>query len=253
LRFFVLVAVAVALMLVGAVTLTGGGAVSIGGAVLLAALLCLAVYDLVQRKHSVLRNYPVAGHLRFLLEAIPPELQQYFIERNYDGRPYDRDTRTVIYERAKGIHGEQAFGTERDLAEPGYEWLLHSNATLDPPDDPPRVRIGGPDCSQPYEMALLNVSAMSIGALSANAIRALNGGARLGGFAHDTGDRQRLLRRTHEGRPLRPGDVRRQGSSRAGQVRLAEALPRRKARDRRRPSRIEGLGGDRRGARGPQG
>jgi glutamate synthase domain-containing protein 2 len=188
LRFFVLVAVAVALVLVGAVTLTGGGAVSIGGAVLLAALLCLAVYDLVQRKHSVLRNYPVAGHLRFLLEAIRPELQQYFIERNYDGRPYDRDTRTVIYERAKGIHGEQAFGTERDLAEPGYEWLLHSNATLDPPDDPPRVRIGGPDCSQPYEMALLNVSAMSFGALSANAIRALNGGARLGGFAHDTGE-----------------------------------------------------------------
>jgi glutamate synthase domain-containing protein 2 len=188
LRFFVLVVVAAALVLVGVATLAGGGAVSIGGAVLLAALLCLAVYDLVQRKHSVLRNYPVAGHLRFVLEAIRPELQQYFVERNYDGRPYDRDTRTVIYERAKGIHGEQAFGTERDLAEPGYEWLLHTNAPLDPPDDPPRVRIGGPDCTQPYEIALLNVSAMSFGALSANAIRALNGGAQLGGFAHDTGE-----------------------------------------------------------------
>jgi glutamate synthase domain-containing protein 2 len=187
-RFFALVAIAVALVVVGAAALTSGGSAGIAGAVLLGALLCLAVYDLVQRKHAVLRNYPVAGHLRFLLEAIRPELQQYFIERNYDGRPYDRDTRTVIYERAKGIHGEQAFGTERDLAEPGYEWLLHTNAPLEPPDDPPRVRIGGPDCTQPYEMAILNVSAMSFGALSANAIRALNGGARLGGFAHDTGE-----------------------------------------------------------------
>jgi Conserved region in glutamate synthase len=131
---------------------------------------------------------PSPGHLRFLLEAIRPEIQQYFVERNYDGRPYDRDTRNVIYQRAKGVHGEQAFGTERDVAEPGYEWLLHTNAPVDPPDDPPRVRIGGPQCGRPYDMALLNVSAMSFGALSANAIRALNGGARLGGFAHDTGE-----------------------------------------------------------------
>jgi len=166
----------------------GGGVPSIAGLVVLTVLLCVATYDLVQRRHSILRNYPIAGHLRFLFEAIRPEIQQYFIERNYDGRPYDRDTRTVIYERAKGIHGEQAFGTERDVAAPGYEWLLHTNAALDPPDRPPRVRVGGPDCTKPYEMALLNVSAMSFGALSANAIRALNGGARLGGFAHDTGE-----------------------------------------------------------------
>ncbi len=91
-------------------------------------LLLLALYDLIQRRHSILRNYPVVGHLRFLLERIRPELQQYFIERNFDGRPYDRDTRTVIYERAKGIHGEQAFGTERDVNEVGYEYLVHSTA-----------------------------------------------------------------------------------------------------------------------------
>jgi glutamate synthase domain-containing protein 2 len=188
LRFFVVVAIAGSLVLVGLAALAGGGVVSIVGTVLLGMLLTLAIHDVLQRRHSILRNYPVAGHLRFLFEAIRPEMQQYFIERNYDGRPYDRDTRTVIYERAKGIHGEQAFGTERDLAEPGYEWLLHSAAALDPPEDPPRVRIGGPDCTRPYEMALLNVSAMSFGALSANAIRALNGGARLGGFAHDTGE-----------------------------------------------------------------
>ena len=188
LRFFVGLVIAALLVLAGAGAAAGGGVVSVVAAVGLALLLGLAIYDLFQRKHSILRNYPVAGHLRFLFEAIRPELQQYFIERNYDGRPYDRDTRTVIYERAKGIHGEQAFGTERDMAAPGYEWLLHTNAALDPPDAQPRVRIGGPDCTQPYAMALLNVSAMSFGALSANAIRALNGGARLGGFAHDTGE-----------------------------------------------------------------
>lgn len=188
LRFFVLVVAAIGLAAAGAAALAGGGALSIAGGVLLALLVGLAVYDVVQRRHSILRNYPVAGHLRFLFEAIRPEIQQYFIERNYDGRPFDRDTRTVIYERAKGIHGEQAFGTERDVAAQGYEWLLHSNAALDSAGEPPRVRVGGPECTRPYDMALLNVSAMSFGALSANAVRALNGGARRGGFAHDTGE-----------------------------------------------------------------
>jgi glutamate synthase domain-containing protein 2 len=148
----------------------------------------LAWYDVTQRRHSILRNYPVVGHMRFLLEKIRPEMQQYFIERNYDGKPYDRDTRTVVYERAKGLKAEQPFGTEREVNEVGYEWVLHSNAPKDPPRDPPRVRVGGPDCTKPYDMALLNVSAMSFGALSANAIRALNAGAREGGFAHDTGE-----------------------------------------------------------------
>jgi glutamate synthase domain-containing protein 2 len=148
----------------------------------------LAGYDVVQKKHAVLRNYPVVGHLRYLLEKIRPELQQYFIERNYDGRPYDRDIRTVIYERAKGIHGEQAFGTERMVNAVGYEWLLHSSAPREPDKEQPRVHVGGPDCTQPYDMALLNVSAMSFGALSANALRALNAGAARGGFAHDTGE-----------------------------------------------------------------
>ncbi|HVV29984.1 MAG TPA: FMN-binding glutamate synthase family protein [Mycobacteriales bacterium] len=151
-------------------------------------LVGLGLHDLLQRRHSVLRNYPVIGHLRYLLEAIRPEMQQYFIERNYDGRPYDRDTRTVIYERSKGIHGEQAFGTERDVNEVGYEFLLHSTVPVPQATEPPKVLVGGPDCGQPYPMALLNVSAMSFGALSANAIRALNKGAAMGGFAHDTGE-----------------------------------------------------------------
>lgn len=159
-----------------------------GAALGVAGLAAVAVHDLVQKKHAVLRNYPVLGHARFLLEDIRPELQQYFIERNWDGRPYDRDVRSIIYERAKGIHGEQAFGTERDVNEMGYEYLVHSVAPVPELKEPPRVRIGGPDCTQPYDMSLLNVSAMSFGALSANAIRALNKGAALGGFAHDTGE-----------------------------------------------------------------
>jgi glutamate synthase domain-containing protein 2 len=136
----------------------------------------------------VLRNYPVVGHLRYLLELVRPELQQYFIERNFDGRPYDRDTRSIIYQRAKGIEGVKAFGTERNVNEVGYEYLVHATAPVPLPPEPPRVRIGGPHCTQPYDMALLNVSAMSFGALSANALRALNVGASAGGFAHDTGE-----------------------------------------------------------------
>jgi len=156
--------------------------------VIFGLLLLLGLYDLLQRRHSILRNFPVLGHMRFLLEEMRPEVQQYFIERNYDGRPYDRDTRTVIYERAKGINGEQAFGTERDVNAVGYEYIVHSTAPLEPPAEQPRVLVGGPDCTKPYRMALLNVSAMSFGALSANAIRALNAGAAAGGFAHDTGE-----------------------------------------------------------------
>lgn len=155
---------------------------------ILLVLLAIALFDVVQRKHSILRNYPLIGHLRFLFEDIRPELQQYFVERNYDGRPYDRDTRSAIYQRAKGIKEEQPFGTERDVYETGYEYLVHSTAPVDPPEHEPRVRIGGRDCTQPYEMSLLNVSAMSFGAISANAILAMNAGARRGGFAHDTGE-----------------------------------------------------------------
>jgi glutamate synthase domain-containing protein 2 len=157
-------------------------------AAVVGALAALAWYDVVQKRHSILRNYPVVGHMRFLLEKIRPEIQQYFIERNIDGRPYDRDTRSVIYERAKGIHGEKAYGTELDVNEVGYEFVLHSSAPREPDTEQPRVRVGGPACTKPYDMALLNVSAMSFGALSANAIRALNAGARRGGFAHDTGE-----------------------------------------------------------------
>jgi len=161
---------------------------AIGAIATASALAAVAAYDTLQKRHSVLRNYPIAGHLRYGLEKLRPELQQYFIERDWDGRPFNRSARTIVYERAKGTDGEQSYGTEKDVYEVGHEYLVHSVTPLPVPDEHPRVSIGGPDCSKPYSMSLLNVSAMSFGALSSNAILALNKGAALGGFAHDTGE-----------------------------------------------------------------
>jgi glutamate synthase domain-containing protein 2 len=168
--------------------LTGGWAWWVVGALVVAAGL-LGVYDLIQKHHSVTRNYPIVGHMRFLLEEIRPEIRQYFIEANTEGRPFDRELRDLVYDRAKGNHGEEPFGTQRDVNAVGYEFVAHSLRAKPKPDGPqPRVRLGGPHCTQPYDIALMNVSAMSFGSLSGNAIEALNGGAALGGFAHDTGE-----------------------------------------------------------------
>lgn len=157
-------------------------------AVPLGLLAAVGVWDLLQPRHAILRSYPILGHVRFLMEFIRPEIQQYFIESNTDGKPFDREIRDMVYERAKGTKSDEPFGTERDVHAVGYEFLRHSLRARFAPDIAPRVRIGGPDCTQPYDIALLNVSAMSFGALSANAILALNGGAARGGFAHDTGE-----------------------------------------------------------------
>jgi glutamate synthase domain-containing protein 2 len=187
LRFFV-VGVLAFLSLVTVVAAAIGGPGWWLLVVVLLALLGVGIHDLVQKQHSILRNYPVLGHMRFLMEGLRPELQQYFIERNTDGTPFDRNTRSAIYQRAKGTKEEQPFGTERNLYAVGYEYLVHSTRPVDVMKDVPRVHIGGPGCTKPYDMALMNVSAMSFGALSANAIEALNKGAALGGFAHDTGE-----------------------------------------------------------------
>lgn len=157
----------------------------------LAGLAALGTWDLVQTSHTILRTYPILGHFRFLFERIRPEIQQYFIESNTEATPYDRETRDMVYRRAKGVKSDEPFGTLRDVNAIGYEFLRHSlRARLaDKTDNQAlRVTLGGPDCSQPYDIALLNVSAMSFGALSANAIESLNGGAARGGFAHDTGE-----------------------------------------------------------------
>ena len=157
------------------------------GAVPLLLLAATGVYDVTQQRHSVLRNYPVLGHLRYLMEALRPELQQYFIERDNDGRPFAHDTRAIVYERAKGTKDQDPFGTELNTYAEGYEHFDHSMRPLRVTDTTPSVRVGG-DGANAYDMALLNVSAMSFGSLSANAILALNSGAAAGGFAHDTGE-----------------------------------------------------------------
>lgn len=157
-------------------------------AAVLLALAALGTWDLVQRRHTILRLYPILGHVRFLMELIRPEVRQYFIESNIEATPFDRETRDLVYERAKGTKGDEPFGTERDVTAVGYEFLRHSLRARFAEDLDPRVRLGGADCAQPYDIAMLNVSAMSFGALSANAITALNGGAARGGFAHDTGE-----------------------------------------------------------------
>ncbi len=148
----------------------------------------LGCWDVLQSRHSLLRNYPLLAHARWIAEGLRPELHQYFIESDLDGRPFDRDDRSLVYERAKDTHGEYPFGTELDVYEAGYEWFNHSISPKNQAEEPFRVPVGGPQCKQPYSMALLNVSAMSFGALSKNAIMALNKGAKVGGFAHDTGE-----------------------------------------------------------------
>jgi glutamate synthase domain-containing protein 2 len=154
----------------------------------LVAAAALGTWDLLQTRHTLMRAYPIIAHARWLAEALRPEIRQYFIESNTEASPFDRETRDMVYERAKGTKSDEPFGTERDVNALGYEFLRHSLRAHFAPDLAPRVRLGGPDCAQPYDIALLNVSAMSFGALSGNAIEALNGGAARGGFAHDTGE-----------------------------------------------------------------
>jgi glutamate synthase domain-containing protein 2 len=159
-----------------------------GPLVVLAPLLLLGAYDLVQREHAILRNYPVIGHVRFMLEAIRPELRQYIIEDERDPVPFSREHRALVYRRAKDVHDAQPFGTVKDVAAVNYGWISHSIRPKTITDHDFRVTIGGPDCRQPYSASVLNVSGTSFGAVSANAIMAFNLGARMGGFAHNTGE-----------------------------------------------------------------
>ena len=152
------------------------------------ALTAVGIYDLQQTRHAILRNYPIIGHLRFMLEAIRPELRQYFLESETEAAPFSRAQRTLVYARAKGQSDKRPFGTQLDVSAAGYEWITHSLAPSHLPDHDFRIPIGGATCRQPYDISLFNISAMSFGALSANAIMALNKGAYMGGFAHDTGE-----------------------------------------------------------------
>ena len=151
-------------------------------------LLLLGLHDSLQREHTILRNFPLLGHVRYLFEMVRPEIQQYFIESNTDAFPIEREFRDIVYQRAKGELETQPFGTQRDVYRIGYEWAAHSLAPVPPLEEPPRIPVGGPDCRQPYSCSMLNISAMSFGALSSHAVLALNAGAKAGGFAHNTGE-----------------------------------------------------------------
>lgn len=153
----------------------------------LALLSAVGVYDLRQQRRSVLRNYPVIGHLRFMLEYIRPEIRQYFLETDNEATPFSRAQRSLIYQRAKGESDKRPFGTQLDVHAQGYEWINHSIAPTHLASHDFRITIGE-HTTQPYQASVFNISAMSFGALSANAILALNQGARRGGFAHDTGE-----------------------------------------------------------------
>ena len=165
-----------------------GFGVGAGWFLVFGALSVLGWYDLRQNKKAVLRNYPVIGHLRYMLETVRPELRQYFLENDSDATPFSRNQRSLVYARAKGESDKRPFGTQLDVKANGFEWLNHSMAPTALASHDFRVTIGGPACQQPYEASVFNISAMSFGALSANAIQALNVGALRGGFAHDTGE-----------------------------------------------------------------
>ena len=179
-----------------------GSGFTVGGIVLLATiwppvlwallvvgpLVTVGLCDSLQRRRTILRNFPVIGHMRYLLEGVRPEIHQYFIESNIDPFPIEREMRSIVYQRAKGELETRPFGTQRDVYKAGYEWCAHSLENTDALEEEPRIEVGGPDCSIRYSASRLNVAAMSFGALSPTAIGALSGGARLGGFAQNTGE-----------------------------------------------------------------
>ena len=192
-RFFTfgLCAVLLAFVLVlGAVDLSLWSSAWMWGiTVLLALLTGVGVRDVVQRHHSILRNYPVLGHVRWMVELIRPEIRQYLLQSDEEAAPFSRSQRSLVYARAKAEGSERPFGTLLDVYRDGYEFIGHSTRPV-PASDPAsfRVNIGGDQCTKPYSASVFNISAMSFGSLSANAILALNDGAKRGGFSHDTGE-----------------------------------------------------------------
>lgn len=153
-------------------------------------LITLGFFDIFNKKSAIKSNFPVIGHFRYLLESFRPEIQQYFVETDIEGTPINREFRSLIYQRAKKTTDTTPFGTKRNVYEEGYEWMNHSiyAKSRDSLTDEPRVLIGGKSCKKPYSTSILNISAMSFGALSKNAVLAMNKGAKMGKFAQNTGE-----------------------------------------------------------------
>ncbi len=161
------------------------------GFIITAPLFLLGVYEMLQRKRTLMRNYPLFGRMRYVMEILRPKIYQYFVESDTDGTPISRIYRSLVYQRAKRQTATTPFGTQLDVYEPGYEWVNHSMNPLPLEDvkaDDLRITVGGPSCAKPYSLSILNISAMSYGSLSSTAIEALNWGAKIGGFAHNTGE-----------------------------------------------------------------
>lgn len=158
--------------------------------ILIGPLVLLGISDILSKKHTLKSNFPVVGNLRYLLEKVRPGIMQYFVETDTQGRPINRMFRTLIYQRAKKVNATVPFGTQMLVYNNGYEWMDHSMYTSEKNeiDHSPRVTIGGADCKQPYSASILNISAMSFGSLSNRAILAMNKGAKIGNFAHNTGE-----------------------------------------------------------------
>ncbi|ANE50859.1 FMN-binding glutamate synthase family protein [Flavisolibacter tropicus] len=151
-------------------------------------LLLVAIRDANQKKHAIIRNFPIIGRLRYFFESIRPELRQYFFESDLDGKPFNRRQRSIIYQRAKNEKQTVAFGMQANPMSPGYEWVAHSIYPTTITEKDLRVWIGNYQCMQPYYASIYNIGAMSYGALSKTAIMSLNGGAKIGDFAHNTGE-----------------------------------------------------------------
>jgi glutamate synthase domain-containing protein 2 len=162
----------------------------IWGLIILGPIIIIGLIDVFQTKHTVRRNFPVVGNFRYLLEKVRPEIMQYFVETDTEGRPVNRLFRALIYQRSKKVNDTTPFGTQMDVYQTGYEWMDHSiyaknHADI---DHDIKIKVGGSDCAKPYDASLLNISAMSFGSLSKNAVLAMNTGAKTGGFAHNTGE-----------------------------------------------------------------
>lgn len=165
-----------------------GVAVPIWVVLILGILILRGLFDAFQNSQAVKKNFPLIGNFRYMLEAVRPEIQQYFVESNVDGAPINRNVRSVVYQRAKKALQVQPFGTQENLYKEGSEWVNHSMYPVEVAPDCDRVVIGSKQCKQPYSASIFNISAMSYGSLSRNAVEALNRGAKLGGFYHNTGE-----------------------------------------------------------------
>ena len=180
---FTFICFVIVLLIIATILWPSYGFISLG-----VIIFAIGIYDIVQTKHTILRNFPVIGHMRYLFEMISPEIHQYFVESNTDGKPIDRNHRTYIYQRAKLQRETHPFGTELNVEEENFKWMQHSIYPAKILKETPRVIVGGAECKQPYSASIFNISAMSFGALSKNAITALNLGAKAGNFYHNTGE-----------------------------------------------------------------